>query len=262
LTGALARLRMLFANMVSRSIKKPRRKSDLATRTIKSPRGEGQSSTARILVAAEEVFANQGFDATSVRQVAREAGVPMALVLYHFGDKLGLYRAIFEVRAPAIIEQRKAGLALADLEPDPERKLDLILKAMLVPMLRLRAAEQSNRFGRLIAREISDPASIERGIVKDMLDPIAEAVITRLASVLPDRSKAEIHWIFQILVGAVIYPMADGGRIRRLSRGAADPADIEATVATMINILLDGIRPRAAPRVPSRAAQRARNRAR
>jgi AcrR family transcriptional regulator len=262
LTGALARLRMLFANMVSRSIKKPRRKSDLATRTIKSPRGEGQSSTARILVAAEEVFANQGFDATSVRQVAREAGVPMALVLYHFGDKLGLYRAIFEVRAPAIIEQRKAGLALADLEPDPERKLDLILKAMLVPMLRLRAAERSNRLGRLFARELSDPGSVERGIVKDMFDPIAEAVIRQLTAVLPDRSKAEIHWIFQILVGSQVYAMGDAGRIRRLSRGAADPEDVEGTVEAMLNILLDGIRPRANPRPPSQATHRSRSRAR
>jgi AcrR family transcriptional regulator len=224
--------------------KKAGRRSVLATQAIHALPGEEQSSTARILAAAEEEFASQGFDATSIRQVARKAGVPMALVIYHFGNKLGLYRAIFEARAPVIVEQRRAGLALADLEPDPERKLDLIVKAVLVPMLRLRATEHRGHFGRLLAREVSDPGSAERGIVKDMLDPIVEAVTRRLAECLPDRSTADIHWIFNIVVGSLVFAMVDSGRIRRLSGGAADPADIEGTIEHMVNILLDGVRPR------------------
>jgi AcrR family transcriptional regulator len=228
-----------------RSIKKPKgRTSDLAARAIAAPPGEEESSTARILAAAEEEFASAGFDATSIRQVARKAGVPMALIGYHFGGKSGLYRAIFEARTPALVEQRRAGLALADLETDPERKLDLIVKSLLVPLLRLRTAEHGSQLGRLLAREVSDPSSVERGIVKDMLDPIAEAVTTRLAEVLPGRSKAEIHWVYHVMIGAMIHALGDAGRIRRLSGGAADPQDVEATTQTMLDILLNGIRPR------------------
>jgi AcrR family transcriptional regulator len=231
----------------SRSIKKQRgRKSNLAARAIAAPPGDDESSTARILAAAEEEFANAGFDATSIRQVARKAGVPMALIGYHFGGKSGLYRAVFEARTPALIEQRRAGLALAGLEADPERKLDLIVKTLLVPLLRLRAAEHNTRFGRLLAREISDPSSDERGIVKDMLDPIAAAVTMRLAEVLPERSRTEIHWAYHVIIGAMVHALGDPGRIRRLSGGAADPEDIDVTTQTMLDILLNGIRPRGA----------------
>jgi AcrR family transcriptional regulator len=226
-------------------MKKAPRTSESASQAIRGSFGEDSSSTVRILAAAETEFASLGYDATSLRQVARKAGVPIALVSYHFGGKPGLYRAIFEARTPATVEQRKAGLALADLETDPARKLDMIVKAVLVPMLRLRAAEHSSTFGTLLAREVSDPRSIEREIVKDMLDPVAEAVTARLAAVLPDRTKAEIHWIYQILIGAMVYAMGDAGRISRLSEGAADPEDVDATVDHMLAILLDGIRPRA-----------------
>ena len=77
-----------------------------------------------------------------------------------------------------------------------------------------------------------------------MLDPIAEAVTVRLAAVVPDRPRAQIHWIYQILVGALVYAMGDAGRISRLSGGAADPEDVDATIEHMLAILMAGIRPR------------------
>jgi AcrR family transcriptional regulator len=48
-----------------------------------------------------------------MRQLANAAGAPVALVSYHFGSKEGLYRAVFEHRVPAVVEQRLAGLAIA-----------------------------------------------------------------------------------------------------------------------------------------------------
>ena len=230
---------------LSRPTKKVCRTSESAHQAIKGAKAEDSSSTARILAAAEEEFASLGYDATSLRHVARKANVPIALVSYHFGGKPGLYRAIFEARTPAIIEQRMAGLALADLETNSTRRLDMIVKATLVPMLRLRATEHSSFFGTLLAREVSDPRSIERGIVKDMLDPIAEAVTARLASALPDRTKAEIHWTYQIMIGAMVYVMGDAGRICRLSGGAADPENVDSTVDHVLAVLLAGIQPRA-----------------
>ncbi|WP_438444510.1 TetR family transcriptional regulator [Gorillibacterium sp. sgz5001074] len=50
----------------------------------------------RLLEAAKRLFAKQGFDATSVRQICVEAGANVALVSYHFGGKEQLFRAIYE----------------------------------------------------------------------------------------------------------------------------------------------------------------------
>ena len=80
------------------------------------------SSQQRILTAAEELFAASGYEGTSVRQIAQRAGVPVALVSYHFGSKLGVYRRVFESHTPTIVAERNVGLALAELEQDPDRR--------------------------------------------------------------------------------------------------------------------------------------------
>jgi AcrR family transcriptional regulator len=50
----------------------------------------------RILLAAKKLFASQGYDATSVRQICEEAGANVALVSYHFGGKENVFIHIFE----------------------------------------------------------------------------------------------------------------------------------------------------------------------
>jgi len=50
----------------------------------------------RILLAAKTLFARQGYDATTVRQICEAAGVNVALVSYHFGGKENVFRALFE----------------------------------------------------------------------------------------------------------------------------------------------------------------------
>src|SRR5688572_21023919 len=116
----------------------------------------------RILDAAELLFAEEGLHAVSVRQIAAAAGVPIGLITYHFDTKDGLYRAVFERRSPTIVEQRLMGLRIADDEPDLERRLALIVKALVLPMVRLRLLDEQSRFGRLMAREASDPNAFER----------------------------------------------------------------------------------------------------
>ena len=61
--------------------------------------GDG-SARERILKTAEQIFAEMGFEGTSLRQIAVHADVPVALVSYHFKNKLGLYREVFKARIP------------------------------------------------------------------------------------------------------------------------------------------------------------------
>ena len=215
--------------MKSTKSRRPKIKNDLNAR-------------ARILKAAEKLFAELGFDAASLRQIALEADVPVALVSYHFKGKLGLYRAVFEARSPSSLEQRKAGLALARMETDPRRRLEMIVKALIVPMLKLRTLESSEHFGMLSAREANDPRSIKRGILQDLVDPVALAAIDLLHKTLPDRGTAAAVWAFQMIIGTMLYIMADTGRTKRLSGGACDPADVDATLRYIVPLLLDGLR--------------------
>jgi AcrR family transcriptional regulator len=50
----------------------------------------------RILQAAKSLFAKQGYDGTSIRQICEEAGANVALVSYYFGGKEKVYQALLE----------------------------------------------------------------------------------------------------------------------------------------------------------------------
>jgi len=47
-----------------------------------------------LLAAARRVFANRGFEGTSIREIAEAAKVNKAMIYYHFKDKVDLYRAV------------------------------------------------------------------------------------------------------------------------------------------------------------------------
>jgi AcrR family transcriptional regulator len=52
----------------------------------------------QIIETAERLFAQKGFDGTSVRDIAEEASINVAMISYYFGSKEKLMEAIFEVK--------------------------------------------------------------------------------------------------------------------------------------------------------------------
>nr|WP_295467911.1 TetR/AcrR family transcriptional regulator [Mesorhizobium sp.] len=202
-----------------------------------APHRSAAATRARILESAEAEFADHGFDGVSVRQIALRAEVPVALINYHYGSKEGLYRAIFEMRAPMIVDQRLAGLRLAEMEPDQERKVEMIVKAVLVPNLHMRSAEKNSSYARILAREVSDPKSHDRKVIQEFFDPIAYKVTEALQKAMPDRTIEEIHWGYQAMLGVMVYTMADTGRISRLSGGRCDPEEEMATSTHLVALM-------------------------
>ena len=61
----------------------------------RAPRHDGEASRARLLRSGLQLFAQQGYAKTSTRELAEHAGVNVASISYYFGDKAGLYRAVF-----------------------------------------------------------------------------------------------------------------------------------------------------------------------
>lgn len=53
----------------------------------------------QIIQTAEKLFADKGFDGTSVRDIADDAGVNVAMISYYFGSKEKLLEALFTYRA-------------------------------------------------------------------------------------------------------------------------------------------------------------------
>lgn len=55
-----------------------------------------QDSRTKLITAAAQLFADKGFSAVSIRELAQQAGVNSALISYHFDGKEGLYTAVLE----------------------------------------------------------------------------------------------------------------------------------------------------------------------
>ncbi|MHA4811940.1 TetR/AcrR family transcriptional regulator [Flavitalea flava] len=53
----------------------------------------------QILLVAEELFGEKGFEGTSVRDIAQKAGVNLAMISYYFGSKEKLLESMIEFRA-------------------------------------------------------------------------------------------------------------------------------------------------------------------
>jgi AcrR family transcriptional regulator len=93
----------------------------------------GRETELRLVLVAERLFAEQGIDSVSLRQIGAAAGVRMpGVVAYYFGDKDGLIRAIIAHRIPLIAERRKS--LLDDLEQHGRvRDVRGLVEAVVLP---------------------------------------------------------------------------------------------------------------------------------
>jgi AcrR family transcriptional regulator len=70
-----------------------------------------------ILEVAERLFATNGYEGTSVRDIAHEAGVNIAMISYYFGSKEKLLQSVFEMRVQFIQVQLESMLSNDQLSP-------------------------------------------------------------------------------------------------------------------------------------------------
>src|SRR5262249_24181953 len=149
------------------------------------------ATRARPLEAAVGVFAEEGFRKATIQRICQRAGANIAAAHYHFGDKEGLYAAVFEYAERDAAEH--AGPEVVDGAP-PEDRLRTHVTSFLS---RLLDPGRPAWIARLLARELIDPTpALDRlaprpvrgnpaevgGIVRALLRPGAtpQAVLLRL----------------------------------------------------------------------------------
>jgi AcrR family transcriptional regulator len=99
-----------------------------------------------ILTAAEELFSELGYEGTSTRQIAREAGANMSMISYYFGSKEGVFLEIMNRR----LENFKAELTVID-----EYKISQMEKLFKVIEGYARRILSNISFHKMMHRELS-----------------------------------------------------------------------------------------------------------
>jgi AcrR family transcriptional regulator len=126
---------------------------------------DGKVTRATILSAARTLFSTHGFERTTIRSIAAEAGVDPALVMHYFGNKADLFAAVsrLEITFPDL-----TGVA-------PDRIADV-----LVPFL-IRVWDPAGSFLPLLRA-----AATNRTAAEALLEVFVEKVAPALATVTPD----------------------------------------------------------------------------
>ena len=197
-----------------------------------------QSATRdRILATAERLFAEFGYDGVSLRQIGAAANAAIALITYYFGTKEMLYRAVFESRINPLSERRRAALADALSGKAGAPTIEGVLDALARPWIDMHGAEEGRYYTRLIAREVYDPREAERGIVRDLLDPVARDFIAAMEKVLPDHRRSDIHWAYLFFMSTLQVILTNPQRIERLSGDLLDYKSTDAVVERLVGFV-------------------------
>lgn len=128
---------------------------------------DGKATRATILTAARTQFAAHGFERTTIRSIASQAGVDPALVMHYFGSKADLFAAVsrLEISFPDL-----SGVA-------PECIADV-----LVPLF-VKVWDPHGSFLPLLRA-----AATNRAAADALLEVFVEQVAPALAAVTPDRA--------------------------------------------------------------------------
>jgi TetR/AcrR family transcriptional regulator, regulator of cefoperazone and chloramphenicol sensitivity len=126
-----------------------------------------EDTRSKLLDAAGEVFAESGFQAATVREICARAGVNVALINYHFGDKLELYTEVLRYSIGAsgngIIKR-----AINSTAPPQEAFRELI-HAMLQRVCR---GDRPGWQFRLMVHEFAQPTPAMSSVIDETMRPV------------------------------------------------------------------------------------------
>lgn len=133
----------------------------------------------RLLETAGSVFAETGFQAAKIRDICARAGVNLAAVNYHFGDKLGLYQEVLRYAAHA------AG-KLAEFNPNlpgatPQAKLRNFVHGLLSHMY---GQDRPAWPVRLMTHELAQPTPAFDHVVDQFMRPRHDAIRALIGGII------------------------------------------------------------------------------
>jgi len=188
-----------------------------------------QPTRDRILDVAEELFAENGFGATSMRAITGRAGVNLSAVNYHFGSKDGLVRAIVARRLQPMNTERLRRLRLLEQTSQGAVPLDDLIRAFAGPALELSRDEAGGgaRFIRFLGRTYTEPSETLQSAVRSLYEEVIEHFKPAFARALPGLEREELYWRLHFLVGTLAYCMSGSDTMRLIATshlaGSADP---------------------------------------
>lgn len=192
-----------------------------------------------LLATARGLFLSRGFASVTIRQIAAAAGCSPATIHYHFGDKLGLYRAMLEAAIAPVVEALQG---FGGAAPAAEFALEDVI----------------GLYSRMLAANPWVPALIVQEVLTEggpfreqfieqfagRLAPLLVAAIRREQAAGTVRADVEPRLAALSAISLTVFPflaLPVAGRVLGLS---VEDAAVERLAAHTTRVLMEGIRAR------------------
>ena len=188
----------------------------------------------RILDAAEKLFAEKGFHATSLRDITTEADVNLAAVNYHFQSKDSLIDAAIARRIEPANRRRLEMLA----EAGPNPTVEQLVEAFVAPVV------QQQQISPMMGRGFASPDVFLWRIFKKHLSQVAARFGEAFEKALPELTPPERMWRLLFMAGAMAHTLSWSHVIGEMTEGVCDSSDRKEVTARLVRFVAAGFRAR------------------
>ncbi len=202
-----------------------------------------QQTQQKILDAAEQLFAEMGFSATSLRQITSLAEVNLASVNYHFGSKKELIQAVLQRYLSVLMPRldQEFTRLLAQQQPN---QLSQVLAVFVEPLLELEQLRQggTRNFLQLLGRGYTDVQGHLRWFFNHHHGRVLDKFVLLVQQSCPQLPASEIFWRLHFSLGTVVFTMASNEALKDIAAADfAEVVEIDGVIRRVIPYLAAGI---------------------
>ena len=207
-----------------------------------APKG---GSRERLLDAAEKLFAQRGFDGTSIRDIAARAGDTIGTLSYHFGTKDALLSEVVRRRFHELGEMRRARYrTVAADSPGGKVSLEDTIACILIPFVdrALRGDEEWHSYIGLLGRMMYVHDGAHAADIADLTDPISTELLGWLHDAAPGAARSDLAHAYRFMIGAMIDACSDHSAVRvgRVTGETASLRDFQAVSRHLVDFVAAG----------------------
>jgi len=194
----------------------------------------------RIMKAAERLFAEGGYDGTSIRAIVAKAKVNQAAINYHFDGKDGLYREVLRVAFRALTEhQLEHAEELRSMSR--EEALLQFVRRQLQPLL---GRDEYSRHMRIFNWEAVQPTTVFRDLVAEEAAPFVGLAADLVRRFMPEAEQRTVTVAAVWLLGQCSVFVRNREQLAQPPVGLVlDEAAVEWLSATISHWVVSGLRP-------------------
>jgi len=167
------------------------------------------STKNKILDAAELLFADKGFNGTSLREITSLGEVNLAAVNYHFGSKKELIKAVMS-RYMNELSPRLESVLNALCQEDTQPSLIEVFSAFIEPLLYLNNFKDNgtSTFLQLLGRGYTDSQGFLRWFLTTQYPEVFSLFTQAVHKAYPELSAEEMFWRLHFTMGTIVFTMS------------------------------------------------------